>query len=93
MTKLSFLFEEEEIKSYFPEHVKEIVNFLIERGYKIECYKNINNSKYILKYNFITAEFKSCKDIVLFLKDIYFQERENSANEYYKQLLKRELLK
>lgn len=92
MTKLSFIDSQQEIKSYFPKHVEEITDFLKKQGYKITCYKELSSSKYILKYKSLFAQFNSCEEICLFLKDIYVEEREKEKNKYYKKLIKKELL-
>lgn len=91
MTKLEIL-HGEEIKAFFPQHVSEMINFLKDRKYNLSCYKELNSSKYILKYKNLWAEFKNCEEICLFLKDIYITEKEQEKNEYYKNLIKKELM-
>lgn len=92
MTKLSFINSQEEIKSYFPKHVEEMIIFLKNQGYKISCFKELSSSKFILKYKNLFAQFNSCEEICIFLRDIYVEEREKEKNNYYKKLLKKELL-
>lgn len=78
-----------ELKNIIPYHVEEIILYLKERGYKIECFKELNSSKYILKYRNITCEFKSCREIVEFLSRKFYEEKAEEENEYCKKLLER----
>lgn len=64
---LSVVLFDNELKNVIPKHVEEIIFYLKEHGYKIECFKEMNSSKYILKYKNIFVEFKSCREIVDFL--------------------------
>ena len=91
MTKLTFI-NSNEIKSYFPKHVEEIIDFLKKQGYKISCYKELSSSKYILKHKNLFAQFNSCEEICLFLREIYLDEREKEKNNYYKKMIKKELM-
>lgn len=78
-----------ELKNVVPKHVEEIIFYLKERGYKIECFKEMNSSKYILKYKNIFAEFKSCREIVDFLARKFYEEKAEEENEYCKKLLEK----
>lgn len=80
---------ESELKNVVPRHVEEIIFYLKERGYKIECFKEMNSSKYILKYKNISVEFKSCREIVDFLARKFYEEKAVEENEYCKKLLEK----
>lgn len=72
----------EEIRAYTPKHVQEIILFLKKRKFNIEAFKSLTSSHYIVKVDNISCEFKTAKEAVIILQDIYEREKQVVFKEY-----------
>lgn len=77
----------DEIKAFVPQHVEEMICYLNKRGYDLKCFKELNSSRFILKFKNICAEFKNCKEVCDFLKNKFYTEKQEEVNEIYKKML------
>ena len=91
MEKLSYFYGEKSTpNNWQPCHVLEIVNYLKQRGYNYELYKETTKSKYILVNKNAVLFYTKCADICNDLKDLYFLEQEKEYHEYIQRRAERD---
>lgn len=77
-------------ETWQPCHVKEIIDYLILKGYQYELYKNSYASKYILKNKNAIIFYKNCKELCEDLVELYFKEKEEEEIEFYRKRAERD---
>ena len=78
MEKLDYLYGQKKMpNTWQPCHVLEIVNYLKEKGYNYELYKETSKSKFILVNKNACLFYKTCAEICNALVDLYFLEKED----------------
>ena len=77
-------------ETWQPCHVKEIIDYLILKGYQYEVYKELHTSKFVLKNKNAVIFYKNCKEICEDLVELYFQEKEQDEIQYYKERAERD---
>lgn len=80
-----------------PQHVNEITNYLWQRGYVFNCYKEMQTSNYILEIDNLVIRFNRASAICEYLIDFYFEEKKEEERtileERKKRMLKNEYFK
>lgn len=78
----------EEIRAYQPEHVKELVSYFQKRGLNISCFKDLFKSVYIVRIDNVSCEFKSCKEVILFFRSFYEEDKKRAVKEHIERKLR-----
>ena len=78
----------EEIRAYQPEHVKELVSYFQKRGLNISCFKDLFKSVYIVRIDNVSCDFRSCKEVILFFRSFYEEDKKQVLKEYIEKKLR-----
>lgn len=91
MEKLDYLYGQKKMpNTWQPCHVLEIVNYLKEKGYNYELYKETSKSKFILVNKNACLFYKTCAEICNALVDLYFLEKEEEEKSILKARIERD---
>lgn len=82
---------EQMIKNGHPKSVEVMARYLVERGIKMNVYKSIFRSEYILVVNNITCTCKSAREVMEILKGRFLAEKEKEEAEYWQKVVRKEL--